>query len=251
MQKRVFWWLMQERALRGASCFHATAEHEYADIRGRGFTQPVCIIPNGVDVPPLQRRAEGDRQRLLFLGRVHPIKGVAHLLRAWQPIERRFTSWDLDIVGPGQASYVDEMKALASELHLERVSFRGPLYGEAKLAALRNANLFVLPTLSENFGMAVAEALGAGVPAIVTRAAPWGSLEREGAGWWIEVGVDPLVGCLEKALQQLPHDLAEKGRLGREWMLRDYSWAKIGEEFKKVYRWILGDGELPSSVRLS
>ena len=250
LQKKIFWHVLQAPALRAAACFHATAESEYEDIRRLGFTQPVCILPNGIDVPPLEETPKDGRRQLLFLGRIHPIKGVDVLLRAWHVVEHRFPDWDLHIAGPDNGGYLAEMQALAAQLRLERVAFRGPLFGEEKLRAYRAASLFALPTHSENFGMTVAEALAAGTPAIVTKGAPWGGLEKQGAGWWIDIGVDPLVACLEQALATSPTQLAEMGRAGREWMIRDYSWERIGAQFSGVYHWLLEGGETPQSVRL-
>lgn len=251
LQKGTFWRLLQEPTLRMATCFHATAESEYDDIRRLGFTQPVCVLPNGVDVPSLSVTPTVARRQLLFLGRIHPKKGVDLLLRAWAAVESRFRDWDLHIVGPDNRGYLAEMEALATKLRLERVVFRGTLYGDEKLAAYRAARLFVLPTHSENFGMTVAEALAAGTPAIVTIGAPWGGLEREGAGWWIEIGVDPLVASLEQALATPPARLAEMGMAGRQWMIRDYSWGRIAEQFSKTYRWLLEGGQTPTWVNVN
>lgn len=250
LQKKVFWHMLQAPALRAAACFHATAESEYEDIRRLGFKQPVCILPNGIDVPPLVQPTNAGRRQLLFLGRIHPIKGIDNLLHAWQAMEHKFPDWDLHIAGPDSGGYLAEIQALAKQLQLTRVVFCGPLFGDEKLEAYRDASLFVLPTHSENFGMTVAEALAAGTPAIVTKGAPWGGLEKQGAGWWIDIGVDPLVACLEQALATPPTHLSEMGRAGREWMLRDYAWEGIGEQLAGVYRWLLEGGETPPCVRL-
>lgn len=250
LQKKIFWYFLQAPALRAAACFHATAESEYEDIRRHGFRQPVCILPNGIDVPPLEQTLSSGRRQLLFLGRIHPIKGIDNLLRAWQAVEHRFPDWELHIAGPDNGGYLAEMQALAKQLQLERVVFVGPLFGEEKLRAYRAASLFVLPTHSENFGMTVAEALAAGTPAIVTKGAPWSGLGEQGAGWWIDIGVEPLVACLEQALATPPTHLAEMGRAGHEWMLRDYSWEHIGAQLSGVYRWLLEGGEPPPWIRL-
>lgn len=249
-QKIIFWHFLQAQTLQAADCFHATAESEFHDIRRHGFKQPVCILPNGIDVPTLVAKPKDCRRQLLFLGRIHPIKGIDHLLRAWQVVETQFPEWDLVIAGPGKSCYQAEMQALASQLRLERVTFDGPHYGDKKLEAYRAASLFVLPTHSENFGMTVAEALAAGTPAIVTQGAPWGGLEEHGAGWWIEIGVNPLIACLEKALATPSERLVEMGRAGREWMLRDFSWEQIGTQLSSVYSWLLEGGETPTCVRL-
>jgi glycosyltransferase involved in cell wall biosynthesis len=252
VQKRLFWRWLQAPALHTAGCLHATAESEYEDIRRLGFSQPICILPNGIDLPPppLQPAFRAGRKQLLFLGRIHPKKGIDILLRAWQAVLHRFTDWELHVAGPDNGGYLPEMRALAAQLRLDRVVFRGPLFGEDKLRAYSNASLFVLPTHSENFGMTVAEALAAGIPVIVTQGAPWAGLVEQGAGWWIEIGLDPLVACLEQALSTSPQRLEEMGRAGHEWMQRDFSWERIGAQFLATYRWLVDGGESPPWVRL-
>ena len=248
--KRIFWPLVQRPALRDTACFHATCESELGDIRRAGFRQPVCIIPNGIDVPKLERWAVDGRRKLLFLGRIHPIKGVDLLLHAWRAVGPSFPDWELVVAGPDNRGYLPRMKALAAELDLQRVAFCGPLYGEEKLRAYREAELFVLPTHSENFGMTVAEALAAGTPAIATHGAPWAGLEQHGAGWWIEIGVDPLVACLEEALSRPRDELAARGIRGRQWMHKEFSWERVGVMMDQTYRWLLSGGEPPTWVRL-
>ncbi len=250
LQKRIFWRWIQEPALRNAACFHATAESEYEDIRGRGFRQPICIVPNGIDLPPLEQTTRDGRRQILFLGRIHPTKGVDVLLRAWQVVAPRFPQWELCIVGPEEGGYLAQMQALAAHLRLDRIEFPGPIYGAEKLRAYRQASLFVLPTYSENFGMAVVEALAAGTPAVVTQGAPWAGLVEQGAGWWIEIGLDSLVACLEQALSTSPQRLKQMGRAGHEWMQRDFSWERIGRQFLAAYRWLLDGGAPPEWVKL-
>lgn len=239
--KRVFWPLVQRRALTAATCFHATAESEYEDIRRMGFRQPVAIIPNGIDVPPFESKQGGMVRTLLFLGRVHPKKGLDMLLPAWQAVQDRFPDWRLMIAGPDNGGYLDEMQHLAAQLHLKRIEFSGELKGREKLEAYRRADIFVLPTYSENFGMTVAEALAAGTPAIVTHGAPWEGLNQHDAGWWIEVGKDSLVACLEDALARSHDALAEMGLHGRNWMQRDFSWPYVAQRMVATYEWLVGD----------
>jgi len=252
LRKKIFWRFWQEDALRAADCFHATSPEECADVRRRGFLQPIAILPNGIDVPPLLRTPSGSRRRLLFLGRIHPIKGIDLLLRAWRSVQDRFADWELHVAGPEDDSgYLNKMKSLASDLSLERVVFRGPVFGADKLQAYREAELFVLPTRAENFGMTVAEALAAGTPTITTRGAPWNGLDKKGAGWWIDLGLEPLAACLEKALAEPAQRLAAMGRAGRDWMLEDYAWPSIVVQHAAVYRWLLEGGAAPSCVRTS
>jgi len=248
--KMIFWNFFQLRSLKEASCFHATSENEYQDIRKLGFNQPVCILPCGVNVSVLKQKRSNERRQLLFLARIHPIKGVDILLQAWHLIENKFPDWDLCIAGPDNGGYLAEMQRLARNLNLERVKFQGPLYGDEKLKAYQNAELYVLPTHSENFGITVAEALAVGTPAIVTHGAPWSGLTETGSGWWIEVGVNSLVTCLEQALATSPKVLEEMGLAGHAWMKRDFSLQRISEQLFLTYRWLLIGGVSPPWVRL-
>jgi glycosyltransferase involved in cell wall biosynthesis len=253
--KRIFWPLIQRPALVQASCFHATAESEYEDIRRLGFKQPVAIIPNGIDVPEFAQKQPRDFRTLLFLGRIHPIKGVDVLLRAWAGIMDRYPDWQLLVVGSDkgdgkESGYLEQLKALTAKLKLKRIEFVEPLYGEAKLSAYREADLFVLPTHSENFGITVAEALAAGTPAIVTKGAPWQGLETYGAGWWIDIGVDALVASLAEAMAESSDELAQRGLNGREWMIRELSWRKLGKKMDQTYQWLIAGGEHPAWVRM-
>ncbi len=235
-QKRLFSPL-QIGALRQVSCFFATSEAECENIRRMGFAQPVCILRHGVELPRLQR-SPGPRRKLLYLGRIDDLKGVDLLLPAWAAVERDFPDWDLEIVGPGPRSLLQRLRRDAGRLDLRRASFAGPLFGDAKWAAYQSADLFVLPSRSESFGLTVAEALAAGTPVIVTRRAPWSGLETEGAGWWIEPGVEALAAALRAALG-LPRPALERmGMAGRDWMARDFAWKPIAEKLLATYRWV-------------
>jgi len=246
--KRLFWPLAQRPSLAATTCFHATAQSEYDDIRLLGFRQPVAIIPNGIDIPDLQPRQQSAYRTLLFLGRIHSKKGLDLLLPAWRMVQDRFPEWRLQIVGPDNGGYLGEMKRLASDLQLERIEFSGALFGEQKHSAYRNADLFVLPTYSENFGMSVAEALAAGTPAIVSEGAPWEGLDKNGAGWWIDIGIDSLIGCLEEALTLSPDHLEIMGQRGRNWMESEYSWKQVGQHMAETYHWIVYGGNKPDFI---
>jgi glycosyltransferase involved in cell wall biosynthesis len=247
--KKIFWRFLQAEAVRDAACFHATSDSEYSDIRRMGFRQPICVLPNGVDVPSYDNRPKAFPKHLLFLGRISQIKGIDNLLRAWAEVQNCFTDWDLQIAGPDNRGHLATLQALASELHLERLSFRGPVFGQEKLEAYRAASLFVLPSHSENFGMTIAEALASGTPVVVSKGAPWDQLEPNGAGWWVEIGVEPLVACLKTALATPSVRLTEMGKAGRDWMVRDFSWIAIAGQLAAVYRWLKEGGQAPSCVR--
>ena len=254
--KSSFWPLLQRPALQQATCFHATAEAEYHDIRRLGFKQPVAIIPNGIDLPTPPARTTSQQRTLLFLARIHVVKGLDMLLPAWHAVQDSFPDWRLVVAGGddgyhGVSGYLDEVKGKVQALGLKRVEFPGPLYGEEKLQAYRDADLYVLPSYSENFGMTVAEALAMGTPAIVSRGAPWSGLDKQGAGWWIHIGVDPLVFSLKDAMSRSPAALGAMGEGGRAWMQKDFSWNGIGARMSATYQWLCDRSlTVPPWVRL-
>jgi glycosyltransferase involved in cell wall biosynthesis len=251
-KKRAYWALLQGPAIRGAACIHVTSEPEYEEIRSFSLTNPVVIIPYGIDLPelPAERMATPLAERVvLSLGRIHPKKGLHRLVYAWSKIEADHPGWRLKIVGPPEVGHDNELHALAKELGLTRVSVEGPVYGDAKTAAYRDADLFVLPTLNENFGMTVAEALAAGTPAISTTGAPWGGLESEGCGWWVDHGVESLAATLAHAMALPREALRAMGDKGRKWMVRDFSWHRVARDMLDVYLWLARGAEPPKTVR--
>ena len=254
--KRVFWPLLQRPAILRADLLHATAEHEYDDIRRLGFTQPVAIIPNGIDLHPLPHKQILRYRTLLFLGRIHVVKGLKLLLPAWRELQEHFKDWRLVIAGSddgyhGSSGYLEHLRAMASQLGLERTEFIGPLYGQEKLQLMRNADLYVLPSYSENFAITIAESLSMETPVIATKGTPWNGLESEGAGWWIDASIDSLAASLRSAMERSPNDLAAMGKKGRAWMERDFSWSGIGWRMAETYRWLCDRSlPVPAWVRL-
>jgi glycosyltransferase involved in cell wall biosynthesis len=250
LRKRAFWRLFQARALHEAACLHATSAAELDDIRAVGLTNPVAVIPNGVDLPdPASSNSSGART-VLSLGRIHPKKGLDMLVRAWALVEAANPDWRLRIVGPAELGHDRELIVLGASLNLRRMSIEGPAYGQARLAAHREADLFVLPTRHENFANTVAEALAAGVPVISTKGAPWAGLETEDCGWWIDHGSEPLAAALSDALALPRETLGAMGAKGRAWMARDFSWDRVADEMLAVYTWLTNGAERPRTVRL-
>jgi glycosyltransferase involved in cell wall biosynthesis len=251
-RKKLFWHLLQKAPVRAAACLHVTSLQEYHEVRSFGLTNPVAIIPNGIDLPEaVPSHAEERKTRIaLALGRIHPKKGLDRLIRAWAKVEPANPNWRLRIVGPSEGRHEQELRALSTALNLTRVTIEGPVYGPAKYEFYRNADLFILPTLSENFAMTVAEALASGVPVISTKGAPWSGLKRECCGWWIEHGVEPMAAALHTAIELSAAERRAMGMRGRAWMARDYSWERVAADMLDVYRWISIRADRPRAVRL-
>ena len=125
----------------------------------------------------------------------------------------------------------------------------GRLDGAAKWGAYATAELFLLPSRQENFAITVAEALAAGIPVIATKGAPWRGLAREGCGWWIDHGVEPLAATLATAMDMRRETLQGMGAKGRAWMARDFSWDRVAHDMLGVYLWLARSAEPPSTIR--
>jgi glycosyltransferase involved in cell wall biosynthesis len=252
LKKHVFWAMLQGRAVRQATCFHATAEHEYEEIRAFGLKQPVAVIQNGIDLPVSSTRPQPYSTAspfVLSLGRIHPKKALDRLILAWSLIAPDFPHWRLKIVGPSEIGYAEELTRLARQLELVSVDISGPVFGEEKISLLAEAEVFVLPTLNENFGMTVAESLAVSTPVISTKGAPWAGLRTHGCGWWIDHGVGPLATALRMALSLSPQERREMGQRGRAWMERDFCWDGIARQMIEVYSWLVEGGDRPACVR--
>lgn len=241
-KKRLVWHFFgQKRALFAADMFHATCYEEYREIRALGLRAPVMLLPNGIDLPEaLPEKSAAGRRKLVFLSRIHPKKGLEMLLEAWKVLSAEFPEWDLEIAGPLAGEYPRLLQEKVRAMRLERVRFTGELRGRDKVEFLAGAELFVLPTFNENFGLAVAEALSCGTPAVVCKGAPWEGLDRNDCGSWVETGVAGVLEGLRRNMSLDRETLRDMGRNGREWMRRDFNWDVIGVKTLECYRYLCG-----------
>ena len=238
---------LQLPALTRADCLHATSDMEAVTIESRFPKQTLACIPNGIDVPRAVSDFRARPRRALFLGRLHPIKQVELLLRAWSRLGSD-VGWELIIAGDGEAHYVRSLKELAYSLGLTRIEFVGEVGGERKERLFGTARLVVLPSRSENFGMVVAEALARSIPVVATLGTPWKGLDTHSCGWWVAPDEEELAVALRSAFSLPSAHLAEMGARGRRWMLRDFGWDVIAGRMMGLYYWVLGQGDVSKDV---
>lgn len=246
--------LYQRRDLNYADLLMATSEEEYISLRKFGLKQPMAIVANGVDLDLVDPKGSwsdavaAEQRTILFLSRIHPVKGLDNLIRAWAKVER--DDWRLTIAGPVvDQEHFDSLKGLIERLDVGRsVTFQGELTGGAKSDAYRAAELFVLPSFTENFGVVVAEALAHGVPVITTKGTPWSSLLEHRCGWQVDIGVEPLVGALREAMALSDAKLREMGGRARQ-LAKRFDWSTVTRQVVEVYGWLLGHSRKPTCVR--
>ena len=261
-KKWLAWFLYEKQNLKNATIFHATSTSELESIRQLGYKQPIALIPNGIDIPSLDEAPTKqlliqsfpeliDKKWLLFLSRIHPKKGLDNLLYTWQKLTKKFSDWHLIVAGPDAIGYQEKLKSLTLKLQLEKqVTFTGMLSGNKKASALKNADLFVLPTHSENFGIAIAESLSYAVPVVTTKCAPWQSLIEHDCGWWIDNNQQALETALHEGMQLSDCQRRQMGLRGRTMVEKKYSWDVIAQDMSEVYHWVLNRGNPPKCVDL-
>lgn len=247
-KKRIAWTLYQRSDLATAAVIHATSPAEAEAVRATGVGAPVAVIPNGTDAPdPLPPRDLGPVRRALFLSRVHPKKGLPLLVEAWARV--RPEGWELAIAGPDENGHRAHVESLVQQAGLDdAIHFLGPVADAGKWAVYRTASLFVLPTHSENFGLVVAEALAAGVPALTTTGAPWRVLETEACGWWTEPTVDSISDALRQATALSQTALDAMGERGQAYVETSLSWDHVARQMATTYDWLLHQGSRPEFV---
>ena len=264
----------ENRMLRSAASLQANTEKEAADFRAYGLRNPICLIPNGVALPevsssePLRQRSGGPRV-LLFLGRLHPKKGLVNALRAWAEVmgeEARGTgreAWQFVIAGWDQGGHGDELKALCRELGLDYsdnpsgnsdsaspapVIFNGPAFGKEKDALMRKAEAFILPSFSEGLPMAVLEAWAYGIPVLMTDHCNLPEGFTADAAIRIGTEMPGIAGGLRELFQGSPGDLEAMGGAGRTLVEEQFTWPKVAAQMKEVYEWMLGGGTRPGCL---
>jgi len=297
-KKRIAAVLSEDRHLRGAACIHALCQSESDSIRAYGLKNPIAIIPNGVGLPERQgvegrvtsveSLKKSECKTLLFLGRLHPKKGLVQALKAWHSTldARRSTPpWQFVIAGWDQGGHEAELKRLATELEIPwtdirdiepkvpisafssqlsgfSLLFTGAAFGEEKDALLRSADAFILPSLSEGLPMSVLEAWAYGLPVLMT---PECNLpEGFAADAAVRIGAEDaknaesgklkaescgnIEGGLHALFEMSDADRVAMGERGRRLVENRFTWPKIAAQMKEVYEWVLGGGPKPGGV---
>ena len=262
-KKRIASFLYEKKNLKGASCIHALCYAEYQAIRRFGLTNPVAIIPNGIELPNVNAsnsllpvwssKISKDAKILLFLGRLHPKKGLINLLHAWSSIKKNelevVKRWQLVIGGWDENGHESEVMSLASELNItDSIHFFGPMFGDYKIAALLHSDAFILPSFSEGLPMAILEAWAYFLPVVMTPACnlPEGFLANAA------IKIDPQVQSISFGILELIKlsdiDREKMGLCGRNLVESKFTWEIVGGKMEMVYGWLLDSNSRPDCV---
>lgn len=241
--KRHYWtkklpalYLYERRALRSAVRLVATADSEWANIKRLNVTKAdVPVIPNGIDTVDIPLKSSWEkRRRILYVSRVHVKKGIEMLIDTCCELKKELKDYEIIIAGEGEKEYVDALKAKAVVAGVN-ISFVGGVYGEEKWRVFQDADFFVLPTNSENFGYVIAESLACGTPVITTKGAPWEDVVSSDCGCWIDRDIASLKSAILGMMSKSANELEAMGRRGRKLIDTKYSAKSMAESLMMVY----------------
>lgn len=257
MRKQVALRLYERGNIAAADCLHALSATEAEQARALGFENPICVIPNGIYLPDLDRfRSREDRssskRTLLYLGRLHPIKGVDDLLRGWARFKSQAPNaadWQLVVAGWGDPGYRAELEALANSLELgEGVVFTGGQHGDDLWRTYAVADAYILPSRSEAMPMTILEAWACGLPVIMT---PECGLEDGvacGAAVVTERDASSMGDAIGRIAAMSDSARTKMGAAGRRLVETRFTWERAAQKFDAVYSWLLNGGLAPESV---
>lgn len=219
--------------------FHVTSEDEMEQTARLFPGKLIGVIPNGVDVPTernTRTRPSDGTLNLLHIGRFDAKKAIENLLEACGQLKTHYPGlpWRLRLAGREEGQYARKIRSLTDALALhDRVEFMGEVTGESRELLFDWADVLVLPSNTENFGMVVAEALARGVPVIASRRTPWCHVESNNCGLWVENTPEELAGAIRR-MATMP--LSAMGLNGRRWMIKSYSWTSIASRMSDLYQ---------------
>lgn len=245
-KKRIVGYCIEKPLLRNANAIIATSPSEEDGIRAYGLSNPVYIMPIGLDTRAIDQGVRNDellgrlgcdttKKHILYFSRITPIKGLDLLAEAWGKINH--TGWQLLIVGPDDRGYAAEVQRMcAAQITQGSVVMHGPVYGQDKYDLLKSVEAFVLPTRSENWSIAVAEALAAGLPVVCTKGAPWQCINDVNAGCWVDISPDGVAEGLRRIMALDDQKRGDMGINGRRWVEDNLRWDVIAHNMIEFYK---------------
>ena len=235
-KKRIVHFLFEDANFKYASLWRALTNKEADQIRSQGIAAPIVIAPNGIHLDQFdcinESTIEGKtKNRMLFLARLHPKKGLDMLVAAWAGLGSLVKDWELLLAGPDENGHQKEIQSLIDEKGLKgSVKFIGTVTGSDKVALIKSSDLFVLPSYSEGFSVAILEAMACRIPVIATEACNFPEIATDGGGWECDVSVQGIQKSLAEAVCCGEDELKERGKLGRKLVEKKYQWPKIADD---------------------
>ena len=245
-RKSIYYRLFESSLLDCCDAIHTTSVSEAENLISVGLSpQKMFVIEEGINMPnPAQHLTSRKvkfpaKKQLLFLSRIHPKKGIELLLTSLSLLRPK--DWICTIAGMGSKAYENDLLKRVKILGLDdTVNFVGPVYGKEKESIFKESHAFILPTYSENFGIAIAEAMSWGLPVITTTGTPWSALSNPALGWYVNPNVNDISYALHSLFQKSQVELICMGVKCRDFVQSNFSWNTIGTKMAHQYMTMLG-----------
>lgn len=256
LKKQIYNFLIERHNLNQAAAIHCTSSGEAEDVRKFGLKTPIITLPLGVNQPLDYPDAQQKLRQLygispttpivLLLARLHPVKRPELLIQALSQLVGQNYDFHLILAGSGEPDYLTQLKNLVASLGLaSRISMPGFVTGQDKELLLQGSDIFVLPSFTENFGIAIAEAMAVGLPVIVTsdvRISP--EIAQAEAGLVVKGEVDALSNAISQLLTY-PSLRYQLGENGKRLVRHRYCWNAIAQQLTSVYTDLIKGEALP------
>lgn len=229
--------LYQKRSIQVSNYLVATSDNEKNNLLTLGYNKNIAIIPNGININNIQCKTSwAENKTILFLALYRKNKGIDLLMESIAKIKDNLKQWKIIIAGIEADYTINDLKVMAKQLGIsELINVTGPLFGKQKWEAYEKADLFILPTLNENFGIVIAESYLSGTPVITTKGAPWKLIQDYKCGWWIERTVENLSQAIIEFLSTTPEERMKMGLTGAKLVKENYSSETVVHKMIDLY----------------
>jgi poly(glycerol-phosphate) alpha-glucosyltransferase len=269
VRKVVAGWLYQNAQLNQAACLRALCRNEAQALRAYGLKNPICIIPNGVTLPdchhnnngaettPLDGDGKIGKKVLLYLGRLHPKKGLTNLLEAWRLVQLDKSTggnsgpsdWMLAVAGWNQGHYETDLRRQVVESRIEHsVSFLGPRFGRDKAECYRTCDAIILPSFSEGIPMVVLEAWSHRKPVLMTPQCNLSDGFSAHAAIQVETTPESIRQGLRTLFDMSINDRQSMGQRGFKLVSEGFTWPRIASQMRSLLTWVVEGGQQPGNL---
>lgn len=249
IKKNYFWkklpalLLYQKKSVKECNILIATSETEKNNLLSLGYNKNVSLIPNGINTKNIScKESWEERKQILFLALYRKNKGIDILMQAISQLRNKLVGWKVIIAGIESDYTINDLKAMAKKLKIsDYINVVGPLFGDDKWNAYKNSDIFILPTLNENFGIVIAESYLCGTPVITTKGAPWKIIKDFNCGWWVDRNVE----CISKSISDFliisVDERKKMGLKGRQLVVKNYSSDIISKKMFNLYNKLVNE----------
>lgn len=235
IKKKLAWFFYQKRILKKADLIHCASKIEQINLLKLDKKFKTRILPFGIPNIFFNRRFRKKlNQKAIFFSRIHPKKGLEDLINQWVKIDNKV--WQLDIYGPYEdESYYNYLLSILKKNKTSKIKFFKPIYSDkAKVILFKKYDFFILPTKNENFSLSIAEALASSLPVLTNKNAPWKSIKKNNAGWFIGTSSYALNQTLRKIFNLKYNDFLLKKKNAFN-LSQSFNWKTISPGYIKEY----------------